>query len=182
MSTRLQRHGIRIPCVIAFVSLLALNVPVVAAGSEEDPAPTGTERLGGLALPLEGSRSIVSAAPTTQPDIGQFTLATGEPAPPRPKPLLFLYGSIGALQVLDAQSTFRALDAGAREANPLMRAVVQNRVVFVALKAGVAASAIVVAEKMWRRNRAGAIALMIAINAANAAVVVHNYRVGNAAR
>src|SRR5690348_6896662 len=39
----------------------------------------------------------------------------------RPVTLTTLYGSYAALQVLDVVSTKRALDAGAREVNPVMR-------------------------------------------------------------
>jgi hypothetical protein len=44
------------------------------------------------------------------------------------------------------------------------------------VKAGVAASTIVLADKMARGNRVGAIVLMAALNSAYAVVVAHNYR------
>lgn len=101
----------------------------------------------------------------------------------RPALLPALYVSQIALQALDAHSTFTALDRGAHEANPVMKGVVGNRGAMMAVKAGVAAGTIVVAERMWRRgNRAGAIALMVIANGVTAAVVAHNYRVAGSLR
>jgi hypothetical protein len=49
-----------------------------------------------------------------------------------------------------------------------------------AVKAGVAASTILMSEKMWRGgNKMGAIVSMVAANAVTAMVVAHNYRVVN---
>jgi hypothetical protein len=49
-----------------------------------------------------------------------------------------------------------------------------------AVKAGVAASTILLAEKMWKRgNRTGAIATMLIVNGVTAAVVANNYKVAS---
>lgn len=88
-----------------------------------------------------------------------------------------MYVTYAALQVLDARSTSRALDYGAREANPIMRSVASNRSAFMALKAGIAVSTIFVAEHVAKRNRVGAFILMAALNSVYATVVVHNYGV-----
>jgi hypothetical protein len=95
----------------------------------------------------------------------------------RPALLPALYATTVALQALDAHSTMTALNRGATEANPAMRGVVGNRSALVAVKAGAAAATIVVAEKMWRRNRVAAIAMMAVVNGISAVVVAHNYRV-----
>ncbi len=88
-----------------------------------------------------------------------------------------MYVTYAALQVLDARSTSRALDYGAREANPIMKSVASNRGVLMALKAGVAVSTIFVAEHVAKRNRVGAFILMAALNSVYATVVAHNYGV-----
>jgi hypothetical protein len=95
----------------------------------------------------------------------------------RPSLLPALYATNIALQALDAHSTVTALNRGAREANPLMTGVVDNRGALLAVKVGAAASTIYFAEKLWRRNRVAAIALMAAVNGVSAIVVAHNYRV-----
>lgn len=95
----------------------------------------------------------------------------------RPGLLPALYATNVALQALDAHSTWTALGHGAREANPLMQGVAGNRTALLAVKAGAAAGTIYFAEKMWRRNRAGAIAMMVVVNGVTAAIVAHNYKV-----
>jgi hypothetical protein len=47
------------------------------------------------------------------------------------------------------------------------------------VKAGAAAGTIYFAEKLWRRNRVGAVAMMVVVNGVTAAVVAHNYKVAD---
>jgi hypothetical protein len=98
-------------------------------------------------------------------------------APDRPKVLVPLYMSFGALQVVDVHSTTRALNRGAVEANPMMKAFAGNSASLIAVKAGGAAVAIYATEQLWKQNRrAAAIGLMIAANVGMTWVVQHNYR------
>lgn len=98
----------------------------------------------------------------------------------RPSLLPAMYAAQAALQALDAHSTYAAINRGAVEANPLMKGVVGNKGVMMAVKAGVAASTILLAEKMWKRgNRVGAIATMLIANGVTAAVVANNYKVAS---
>jgi hypothetical protein len=95
----------------------------------------------------------------------------------RPALLPALYVAQGALQAMDAHSTYSAINRGAHEANPLMKNVVGNKGAMMAVKAGVAASTIWMAESMWKRgNRVGAIVTMIAANSVTGFVVAHNYK------
>lgn len=101
----------------------------------------------------------------------------------RPLVLPALYASQIALQALDAHSTYAAINRGAHEANPLMKGIVKNKGAMMAVKAGVAASTILLAEKMWKRgNRVGAIATMLVVNGVTAAVVANNYKVAASLR
>jgi hypothetical protein len=102
--------------------------------------------------------------------------ATNVATPTSRGALIPLYASFATLQMLDAHSTIRSIGAGGVEQNPLMRGLADKPAALVALKAGVAASTIVLADKMARRNRVGAIVLMAALNSAYAVVVTHNYR------
>ena len=63
-----------------------------------------------------------------------------------------------------------------------MQGVAKNNGAMLAVKAGVAASTIYFAEKMWKRNRVGAVAMMVALNTIDALVVVHNYGVASRLR
>ena len=101
----------------------------------------------------------------------------------RPQALPAMYAMQAALQALDAHSTYSAINRGAVEANPLMQGVVQNKGAMMAVKAGVAAGTILLAERMWKRgNRMGAIATMLVANGVTAMVVANNYRVAQSLR
>jgi hypothetical protein len=98
----------------------------------------------------------------------------------RPSVLPALYVAQGALQALDLTSTYSAINKGGHEANPMMKNVVSNKGAMLAVKAGVAASTIWMAESMWKRgNRIGAIVTMIAANSVTGFVVAHNYKVAH---
>jgi hypothetical protein len=127
----------------------------------------------------------VSALPASAADAAD-ALATApanivparvERALARPPALSALYAGYAALQVFDIYSTRQALARGAHEANPLMQGVVGNQGSFVALKAGVTASTILAAERLWKDDkRAAAIGVMIASNAVAAIVASRNAR------
>jgi hypothetical protein len=123
------------------------------------------------ALPLTAT-----AAQTTTPlaSIGQPARFDG---PRRPAALPALYASTALLQALDAHSTMKAINAGAHEANPMMKGVAGNKGALLAVKAGVTGATIFMAERMWKRNPVGAVAMMAIVNGVNAFVVAHNYRV-----
>jgi hypothetical protein len=91
--------------------------------------------------------------------------------------LVPLYITSAMLQMMDVHSTRRAIAVGHAEGNPFMSGIASNTTAFVAVKAATAASVILLSEKLRKRNRVAAIGLMIAVNAATAAVVAHNYRV-----
>jgi hypothetical protein len=96
----------------------------------------------------------------------------------RPLVLPVLYGSYGLFQAMDIVSTKRAIAAGAHEANPLGTS--GNLGATIAIKAGTSAATFFAAEKLWKKNRVGAVLLMVAANGVSAAVVSHN--LGNARR
>lgn len=94
----------------------------------------------------------------------------------RPRSLVPLYLSYGALQVLDVVATERALAAGATEANPLLQGVAGHTGATLAIKAGTTAATVFLVERLWRKSRPAAVVLMLTLNAGYAAVVAHNYR------
>jgi len=95
----------------------------------------------------------------------------------RPAALPMLYASLAALQIYDAASTLRGVPNGARETNPLMRGVVGSPAKFFVLKAATTAVPMMIAERMWHRNRVGAIVVMALANGVLAAVAANNARV-----
>ena len=87
-----------------------------------------------------------------------------------------LYAGNIALQVMDTHSTFRALDAGLVESNPLMGWTTAHPVAFVSMKAAATASTILVAEKIRKKYPRRAALFMAGVNTAYALIVLDNYR------
>lgn len=106
------------------------------------------------------------------------TLWTLSQTPKRPGLLPVLYGTYAGLAVMDIVSTRKAISAGAYEANPLMKN--GGMATSMAVKAASGVGMIYASEKLWKKNRVGAIVLMAAMNGVSAAVVSHNTR--NASR
>jgi hypothetical protein len=94
----------------------------------------------------------------------------------RPAMLPALYATLGAMQALDVYSTRRAMGAGAYEANPLMRKASGNTGAMLAAKAASTAATVFFAERAWKKNKKGAVILMLAVNGAMAAVNVRNFK------
>lgn len=90
-----------------------------------------------------------------------------------------LYAGNITLQVMDTHSTFRALDAGLVESNPMMRWTTDHPVAFVSMKAAATATTILVAEKIRKKYPRRAALFMAGVNTAYAFVVLHNYRATN---
>ncbi len=172
--------GIVVATILAVASLstVATAQELVAANTLSTtvlfPAslvPAITPAIGAAAVAADAAETI----PVRRPTAPIARMDHGRPAL-----LPALYAAQGALQVMDAHSTYSAIGRGAHEANPLMQGVVRNKGAMLAVKAGVAASTIWMAESMWKRgNRLGAIATMIAANAVAAVVVAHNYQLAH---
>lgn len=94
------------------------------------------------------------------------------PQAKRPVILPVLYASLGAMQSWDIYSTSSALKAGAKEANP----VAGNFGSMIGLKAATTAGTIFFAERMWKKNKVAAIAMLAGLNGATAAISMHNMR------
>jgi hypothetical protein len=106
------------------------------------------------------------------PPANYFVLVEPEP---RPAALVSLYAMQGVLQGLDAYTTLKGLSKGHRELNPLLKG--GNPTLIVGAKIAAASLNVLVVEKMWRKNRKGAVLTMIATNLLMSAVVIHNSRV-----
>jgi len=91
----------------------------------------------------------------------------------RPAALPALYAGLITANALDLYTTHKALGNGALEANPVMRVEPPAQI---AIKAATTATSILLAERMWKKNRKAAIVLMAVMNGATAAVVAHNAR------
>ena len=114
----------------------------------------------------------VAAPPVIDPPIVHATEVQG---PKRPALLIPMYLANATLHGLDVYSTSEALKAGYREANPLLQNA--NTPTMIGVKAAATVTGVFIAEKLWRRNRTAAVAVMVGLNVGLAAVVANNYRI-----
>lgn len=168
-------------CLAAFIMTTAtaaadvrFTAPTDHPGQADDEAEPGVRSTGArlvaeaIALPMH-----VLPYVTPRPNVH---LRTEEPTQERPGALTGLYVSFATLQALDAHSTLSAVGGGRSEANPIVAPFADRPGLMVGMKAAAAVTTIVLAEKLWRRNRVAAVILMVAANAGYAAVVASNYR------
>lgn len=154
------------PGVTNFLRLLGLAVLVLAAlatpAFAQDPnVASGISRT-----------EPAPYVPTITVDPDDF-LAEMNPSK-RPSALVPLYMLQGVLQGVDAFTTIRGMKQGQAEQNPIFRG--HNAGVMLTTKLIATTSSIFMAEKMWKKNKAAAIAIMVASNLVTSAVVANNYR------
>jgi hypothetical protein len=92
----------------------------------------------------------------------------------RPRALPGLYVGFAALQMFDVYSTRRAIAGGGQEANPVMKNAVGNPAMFWTVKAAATVAPMLAAERLWKKNKVAAIAVMAVSNGVMAAVAAHN--------
>jgi hypothetical protein len=86
-----------------------------------------------------------------------------------------LYVSLAALNAFDAYSTTKGLSLGAAEANPMMRGVANRPAMLWAVKGGVTAGSVYIAERLWKNNnKVGAVVVMVATNSMMATIAARN--------
>ncbi|MDP1570883.1 MAG: hypothetical protein Q8L86_12870 [Vicinamibacterales bacterium] len=174
---------VSIACFAA--ALLLLTVPASAQdfGDNRTAVPAyllARATMANETLTAKSAASVTDAAVT--PDVAS-ALQWPTPASPeafagtagRPAALPVLYGALVLLQGMDFHTTRQGMALGAHETNGLIRN--GNAGTTTALKMASAATTIFIAEKMWKKNRAGALALMVATNVVLGAVVANNANV-----
>jgi hypothetical protein len=161
------------------VSSAEASVPQSTAAPADNGATT--EAVKNAAAPARADTAEADprpAAPKPQAKAGVGPNTSAEqPQDGSRKRLVPFYISFATLQALDVHSTLRALDRGAAEGNVLMQPFASRPAAFIALKAGVTAGLLFANERLGRRHRVAALALMVAANGMYAAIVAHNYRV-----
>jgi hypothetical protein len=147
--------------------ITTLGALAIGVFSQPAFAADGVER-------AEAASALTLSAPAvTAPRVQRPLSFTLMPAPAkRPAALPALYAGLVAAQAFDAYSTQRGLASGAREANPLM----QGGGLWT-MKAVGTIVPIVIAERMWKTNKVGAIVTMAIANGVMAAVAANNARV-----
>lgn len=102
----------------------------------------------------------------------------GEKCEPRSPWLTPTLATSTALQIADAHSTRRAVDAGAQEVNPLFRWAATSNARAYTTKAGIAAFFWWAADREACKHPRRALWITVALNVAYGLVVRNNYRVG----
>ena len=153
----------------ALVALTISTGPVVAPMQSEQ---------GARAEAVVAAASIAQAARLAPaPHAGPATeLWMTDRRESRPAALTAMYASLAGLNALDVYSTRRAIDAGAREANPLMQRASGSTGTMLAMKALSTAGTVFFAERAWKKSRTGTIVLMAVLNGVTAAVTARNLR------
>jgi hypothetical protein len=155
------------------ITLFASATPAMAADDLAAPAVNAAAVT--VATPLVDAAVLAASAEPA------FQIVDLRPAPKglaRGGVLPALYVSLAGLNAFDAITTLKGTASGAVEANSLMRGAAGSPVAMMAVKGGVTAGSIVLAERLWRSgHRAQAIGMMIASNAMMAAVGVRNSHV-----
>lgn len=158
--------------------MLTASSIVVALALSATAGVTATESTAPAAAPVALSEAVksVPVPPAVSPARPRVEAWMVDRLERRPAALPVLYGSLGTLNVLDAYSTRRAIDAGAYEANPLMRQAAGSMGSLLAVKAASTAAAIYFSERAWKKNRKGAVIVMAIANGVTAAIVARNLR------
>lgn len=139
---------------IAAVAFAGVTFSGVAGAAAEEKEKLQLTNAGGVIVPMA---PLSTYTPTDRPAI-----------------LPALYATLGAMQAWDIYSTRAALQAGAREANPTAAPFTGNAASMFGMKAATTAGTIFFAERMWKKNKVGAVIMLVAINGATAAVSMHN--------
>jgi hypothetical protein len=159
---------VRTVCSCALAS--ALLFPATSSWAQESDPPRPIE---------EATRVSIAQLAMNLPPVVQLppSSARVHVQASRPRLLVPLYTSHIALQALDVYTTTRGLRGGAVEANPVMKDIARRPAALVAMKAATSAAVVLGTEKLWKKNRAAAVLVMIGVNAGMAYVVSNNYRV-----
>jgi hypothetical protein len=173
---------VRVPLVSVVLTVMAAAWPSWSWAQQPGDGAAGAGT-GGAAITAPGQlpqlRTGVDAVPVVEAGSSSAPASLPGVSTRRPGALPVLYASFGALQALDAATTFRALDRGAAEANPVLTGIASNRGAMVAVKAASFASTVYLTERLWKKNRVAAVVTMLCVNSAYAAIVAHNYRAGS---
>ncbi len=142
----------------------ALTVMLLAASTT--PAFAAEKAAEGAATPAAAAAPAIVMPNTTGESRGRMSLAA-------------LNASFIALNAGDVASTLRALNHGAREANPLMSPVAGSAPGLIALKSASVTATLFASTKLAKTHPKAAMIMMASLNTAMSMIVVHNF---NAAR
>jgi hypothetical protein len=96
--------------------------------------------------------------------------------------MMFTYSTTFFVQMYEIRTTIRAVDAGARELNPLLSPVASQSGTLIAIGLARATTINLALRSMAKRNKWAAVVMGAGINSAYLVVATHNNRVADEAR
>ena len=172
-----NRGGCSVAAAGIAAVLIVLLLPTAALGQVDDGLPGG-----GWQPSLSTGRIVVLGSVVELLALDSHGPPAATPrCRPRPRLLTPMLVAHTGLQLADAHSTLRGIDAGAAEGNPspVARWAVSSGPRLYALKGGVAAATWWVADRIACQRPGLSFWTVTALNGLYAAVVSHNYRVGS---
>jgi hypothetical protein len=155
-------------------SFLALGLAVLW------PGPASAQEATRLSFKTDRAIARAVAQEAATAPGARTTAAVSDDGTGRPSPVMqSLYVTTAVVQILDAHSTLRAVDAGADELNSIVAPLAHHPAAFVALKSGMAAAFIYGGHTMSKHHKVGAIITLGVLNSFYLAIAVHNYHVAN---
>ena len=157
------------------------NTPLGAQDAAVSTPLPASERLFQNIFPVSShigpgaSSARLASAPIAAAETREET--SGAQTSPPPHAFSSLYVGLITAQALDVHSTIRALDAGHKEANPLMRWATDSPITLVAFKTAATAGTMYIIERVRKKHPKRALVLLGVIDSAYVFVVAHNYRV-----
>ena len=154
-----------IPAIVVAMSLIVF-IPRVAAAQENAP-------IAASAKAAIANMTFDTPLPADRTDSNTSMMEFHRVSPT----MQSLYVVTALTQALDAQSTFKALNAGAVESNSLVKPFAANRPAFIALKAGMATAFIYAGHNLSKRHKIGAVVALGLVNSLYTAIAMNNYHV-----
>jgi len=154
------------PAMVVAASVIAILIPRFAAA--QDNAPIATSAKAAIA---NVTFDTPTPADRTDANATRFEYHRVSPT------MQSLYVMTALTQALDAQSTFRALNAGAVESNSLVKPFAANRPAFIALKAGMTTAFVYAGHNLSKRHKIGAVIALGLVNSLYTAIAMNNYHV-----
>ena len=175
---RYRRSVTRHVCAFVLLGWLAAPAPGFAAPPSELASPVRTSQPESRLVLPSPARLLALTSGYTDDIVVPAPAPVRQEHPQQRAVLSSLHAVTGVVQMWDGMLTKRVLDAGGREANPMMMPVARHTGALMAVKIGAAVATVIGTETMWHDgHRLAAILTSVAASSAMAMVAHHNSQV-----
>lgn len=151
--------------IVGFLSLCLTSIPAAAADANDGKSAAAESM---LTAPAETALAVADAPPLRPTELPREM--TGMNLLPA------MYVAFGAVQAWDVYTTRAALNAGAREMNPIAAPFAGSSAKMIGLKAATGAATIFFTERLKKQNRVAAVLVMAGVNSGMAMIAARNAR------